>query len=52
MAFPPNYRHQRSERDRQARTKQAEKLRKLQEKSDRRKAERGNEVATQSDEPE
>jgi hypothetical protein len=40
MAFKPNYRHQRSERDRSARTKQAEKLKKLQEKSDARKAQR------------
>jgi hypothetical protein len=40
MAFRPNYRQQRAERDRNARTKQAEKLQKLQEKSQRRKAER------------
>jgi len=40
MAFKPNYRHQRAERDRQARAKQSEKLKKLQEKSDQRKAER------------
>jgi hypothetical protein len=39
MAFRPNYRQQRAERDRNARTKQAEKLQKLQEKSQRRKAE-------------
>jgi hypothetical protein len=40
MAFKPNYRQQRAERDRQARAKQAEKLKKLQERSDQRKAER------------
>ena len=40
MAFKPNYRQQRAERDRQARAKQAENLRKLQERSDQRKAER------------
>jgi hypothetical protein len=40
MAFKPNYRQQRVERDRQARAKQSEKLKKLQEKSDQRKAER------------
>jgi hypothetical protein len=40
MAFKPNYRQQRAERDRHARAKQSEKLKKLQEKSDQRKAER------------
>ena len=40
MAFKPNYRQQRAERDRQARAKQAEKLKKLHEKSEQRKAER------------
>jgi hypothetical protein len=40
MAFKPNYRQQRAERDRQARAKQAEKLKKLQERSEQRKAER------------
>jgi hypothetical protein len=40
MAFKPNYRQQRAERDRNARTKQAEKLQKLQEKSQQRKADR------------
>ena len=34
MAFKPNYRQQRSERDRQARNKQAEKLKKLQDQFD------------------
>ncbi len=40
MAFRPNYRHQRAERDRNTRAKQAEKLKKLQDKSEQRKAER------------
>jgi hypothetical protein len=40
MAFKPNYRQQRTERDRQARAKQAEKLKKLHEKSEQRKADR------------
>jgi hypothetical protein len=40
MAFKPNYRQQRAERDRQTRAKQAEKLKKLYEKSEQRKAER------------
>ena len=37
MAFRPNYRQQRAERDRQARARQAEKLKKLHEKSEQRK---------------
>ena len=45
MAFKPNYRQQRAERDRQARAKQAEKLKKLHEKSEQRKAERDRETA-------
>jgi hypothetical protein len=45
MAFRPNYRQQRAERDRQARAKQAEKLKKLHEKSEQRKAERDRETA-------
>ena len=40
MAFKPNYRQQCAERDRKARAKQAEKLKKLHEKSEQRKAER------------
>ena len=40
MAFKPNYRQQCAERDRKARAKQAEKLEKLHEKSEQRKAER------------
>ena len=40
MAFKINYRQQRSERDRNARAKQAEKLKKLQEKSEARKLKR------------
>src|SRR5262249_7453342 len=39
MGFKPNYRQQRAERDRQARAKQAERLKKLHEKSEQRKAE-------------
>jgi hypothetical protein len=50
MAFKPNYRQQRAERDRQARAKQAEKLKKLQERSDQRKAER-EAAAVSADEP-
>ena len=34
MAFKPNYRQQSAERDRQARAKQVEKLKKLQERSE------------------
>jgi hypothetical protein len=40
MAFKPNYRQQRSDRDRSARSKQDEKLQKLMERSAKRKAER------------
>ena len=40
MAFKPNYRQQRAERDRNARTRQAEKLKKLHDKSEQRRAER------------
>ncbi len=40
MAFRPNYRQQRSERDRSARSRQEEKLQKLQERAAKRKAER------------
>ena len=40
MAFRPNYRHQRSERDRSAKSRQEEKLEKLRERSEKRKAER------------
>jgi hypothetical protein len=42
MAFKPNYRQQRAERDRQARAKQGEKLKKLQERSEQRKGQREN----------
>jgi hypothetical protein len=52
MAFKPNYRQQRAERDRQARAKQAEKLKKLQEKSEQRKAERDRTEAPAQDEQE
>src|SRR6202165_4485722 len=45
MAFKPHYRQQRGEPDRQARAKQAEKLKKLHEKSEQRKAERDRETA-------
>ena len=40
MVFRPNYRHQRSERDRSAKSRQEEKLEKLRERSEKRKAER------------
>ena len=51
-AFKPNYRQQRAERDRQARAKQAEKLKKLQEKSEQRKAERDRVTAPAEEEHE
>lgn len=40
MAFKPNYRQQRSDRDRSTRSKQDEKLQKLMERAAKRKAER------------
>jgi hypothetical protein len=40
MAFRPNFRQQRSDRDRAARSRQDEKLQKLHERSAKRKAER------------
>jgi len=40
MAFRPNYRQQRNDRDRSAKSRQEEKLEKLRERSERRKAER------------
>lgn len=40
MAYKPNYNQQRAERDRAKRAKKDEKLRKLQEQAERRKAER------------
>ena len=40
MAFRPNYRQQRTERDRSAKSRQEEKLQKLQERAAKRKAER------------
>ena len=40
MAFKPNYRQQRSDRDRSTRSRQDEKLQKLMERSAKRKAER------------
>jgi hypothetical protein len=40
MAFRPNYRQQRSDRDRSTRSKQDEKLQKLMERSAKRKADR------------
>ena len=40
MAFRPNYRQQRSDRDRTARSRQEEKLAKLQERAAKRKAQR------------
>ena len=52
MAFKPNYRQQRAERDRQARAKQAEKLKKLHERSEQRKAERERTMPPPEGEPE
>jgi hypothetical protein len=52
MAFKPNYRQQRAERDRQARAKQVEKLKKLHERSEQRKAERERMPAPHQGEPE
>src|SRR5262249_61048940 len=46
MAFRPNYRQQLAERDRQARAKHAEKLKKLYEKSEQRKVERDAEIVS------
>jgi len=40
MAFRPNYRQQRSQRDRSAKSRQEEKLQKLQERAAKRKAQR------------
>ena len=40
MAFKPNYRQQRADRDRSTRSKQDEKLQKLMERSAKRKADR------------
>jgi hypothetical protein len=40
MAFRPNYRQERSQRDRSAKARQEEKLQKLQERAAKRKAER------------
>jgi len=40
MAFRPNYRQQRNDRDRSTRSKQDEKLKKLMERAEKRKAER------------
>ena len=40
MARRPNYRHERTERDRSARSRQEEKLAKLQERAAKRKADR------------
>ena len=40
MVFKPNYRQQRSERNRSAKSRQEEKLEKLRERSEKRKAER------------
>jgi len=40
MAFRPNYRQERAQRDRSAKSRQEEKLQKLQERAAKRKAER------------
>jgi len=52
MAFKPNYRQQRAERDRQTRAKQAEKLKNLHERSEQRKAERERTMTPPEGEPE
>jgi len=50
MAFRPNYRQQRTERDRSAKSRQEEKLQKLQERAAKRKAEReGTEPAPEGE---
>lgn len=49
MAFRPNFRQQRSERDRAARSRQDEKLQKMHERSAKRKAEREGTAAPSED---
>ena len=51
MAFRPNFRQQRSDRDRAARSRQDEKLQKLQERSAKRKAERQGTAQPAEDAP-
>ena len=52
MAFRPNYRQQRNDRDRSARSKQDEKLAKLMERAAKRKAERDGTTVAEAQEPE
>jgi hypothetical protein len=51
MAFRPNFRQQRSDRDRAARSRQDEKLRKLHERSAKRKADREGTATPAMDAP-
>lgn len=51
MAFRPNFRQQRSDRDRAARSRQDEKLQKLHERSAKRKAEREGTATPPEDAP-
>jgi hypothetical protein len=48
MAFKPNYNFQKAERDRAKTRKKEEKLQRLQEESDRRKAERVEQAGPQA----
>ena len=51
MAFRPNFRQQRSDRDRAARSRQDEKLQKMHERSAKRKAEREGTATPPADAP-
>jgi hypothetical protein len=51
MAFRPNFRQQRSDRDKASRSRQDEKLRKMHERSAQRKAEREGTVTPPEDAP-
>jgi hypothetical protein len=51
MAFRPNFRQQRSDRDRAARSRQDEKLQKMHERSAKRKAEREGTALPPEDAP-
>lgn len=51
MAFRPNFRQQRSDRDKASRSRQDEKLRKMHERSAQRKAEREGIVTPPEDAP-
>ncbi|MEA2928293.1 MAG: hypothetical protein QOG38_721 [Hyphomicrobiales bacterium] len=51
MAFRPNFRQQRSDRDRAARSRQDEKLKKMHERSAKRKADREGPALLSEDAP-